>query len=114
MISAHAGPGGPDSFGPLIAAFGDRLVIRREPGRVEWSLDGAVVSVDVDAAGRAAAQFVAPSSTDLVSRRPSSAVYVRDRSGYALTAAGCSHMADDMIAFFSGTREPRFTFVAAR
>jgi hypothetical protein len=113
MVYAKPGHGGPDPFGPLVTAFGDRLKIRREEDRVEWSLDGSFVCVEFDPAGHVAAQFIAPPSTDLVSGRSSSAVYARDRLGYALTDAGCARMVDDMIAFFSGTREPRFTFVAA-
>jgi hypothetical protein len=31
-----------------------------------------------------------------------------------MTNADCERMVADMIAFFSGAREPRFTFVAAR
>jgi hypothetical protein len=114
MVYAKPGHGGPDPFGPLVTAFGDRLRVWRDEDRVEWSLDGHVVAVEVDPAGRVAAQFIAPESTELVSGRPSSAVYARDRSGYPLTDAGCSRMVDDMIAFFSGAREPHFTFVAVR
>ncbi len=113
MAYANPGHGGPDPFGTLLSAFGERLGLRRDDGRAEWSLDGHRVIVAMGAR-RVTAQFIAAPATDLVSGRPSSAVYVRDRFGYALTDAGCSRMVDDMMAFFAGIREPRFSFVAVR
>jgi hypothetical protein len=40
-------------------------------------------------------------------------VYRARSRSYRLTREGSSHMVADMIAFFSGIREPRFTFVNA-
>jgi hypothetical protein len=103
-----------DAFAPLVSTFGERLSFSREGQQVQWSFDGHTVVVDLAATDWIAAHFIAPSGTDLVSGQSSSAVYAPDRRGYALTNVDCERMVADMIAFFSGTREPRFTFVAAR
>jgi hypothetical protein len=102
-----------EAFNPLVTTFGERLCFWREGRQAQWSFEGHVVIVELAATDRVAAQFIAAPETDLVSGRPSSAVYAPERRGYALTSADCERMVADMIAFFSGTREPRFTFVAA-
>lgn len=38
-----------------------------------------------------------------------SAAYRPIGGGYALAAHGVSRMVDDLVAFFAGVREPRFT-----
>jgi hypothetical protein len=103
-----------DALGPLVSTFGERLGFSREGRQAQWSFDGHVVIVELAATDRIAAHFIAPAGTDIVSGRPSAAVYAPDRRGYAMTNADCERMVADMIAFFSGTREPRFTFIAAR
>ena len=101
------------ALAPLVSTFGERLSFSRDGRQAQWSFDGHVVIVEADASDGIAAQFVAPPETDLVSGRPIAAIYEPSRRGYTMTTTGCERMVDDMIAFFSGTREPRFTFVAA-
>jgi len=72
------------------------------------AFDGHVVVVELAATDWISAHFIAPPGTDIVSGRPSAAVYAPDRRGYAMTNADCERMVADMIAFFSGAREPRF------
>ena len=114
MSYANLSPTFVDAFSPLISTFGERLTFSREGRQAQWSFDGHVVVVELAATDWIAAHFIAPSGTDVVSGQPSAAVYATDRRGYAMTNADCERMVADMIAFFSGTREPRFTFVAAR
>jgi hypothetical protein len=99
---------------PLTQLFGDRLTLWREDNRVQWSCDGQAVLVELNADGELDATFVDAPTTDAVSGEPAVAVY-RRRSGiaYRMTADGASRMVADMTEFFSGVREPRFTFVAA-
>lgn len=113
MVHASPGLSLADAFAPLVTTFGERLSFSREGRQAQWSCDGHVVIVELGATDWVAAHFIAPPATDVVSGRPSAAVYAPGRHGYALTNAGCERMVADMIAFFSGTREPRFTFVAA-
>ncbi len=114
MSYANLGQTFAATFSPLVSTFGERLSFSREGQQAQWSFDGHVVVVELAATDWIAAQFIAPAGTDVVSGRPSAAVYASDRCGYAMTNADCERMVADMIAFFSGTREPRFTFVAAR
>ena len=114
MSYVNLSPAFVDAFSPLLSTFGERLTFSRQGQQAEWSFDGHVVVVELAATDWIAAHFIAPSDTDLVSGQSSAAVYAPDRRGYALTNVDCERMVADMIAFFSGTREPRFTFVAAR
>jgi hypothetical protein len=114
MSYASLAPTFAATFGPLVSTFGERLSFSREGRQAQWSFDGHVVVVELAATDWIAAHFIAPPGTDIVSGRPSAAVYEPDRRGYAVTSVDCERMVADMIAFFSGTREPRFTFVAAR
>ena len=99
---------------PLISCFGDDLKLWRDGDVVHWSYDGQTVVVEQHPDGAIAATFVDTPVLDQVTRMPASAVYRRtaDRR-YALTADGCSAMVSDMTAFFSGEREPFFTFIGA-
>ena len=97
---------------PLWATYGDRLTILRDGNAVRWVYDGrsAVVALRGDVVE---ATFVDRPALDAVSASPAAPVYRGSEYGYALTPAGCSRMVADMVAFFEGTREPRFTFVGA-
>lgn len=102
-----------DVFSPLNRAFGRRLTFSHEGAAAQWAFDGHLAIVELGAQDRIFARFVAPPDVDAVCGGASAAVYARGGSGYALTRAGCEHMVADMVAFFSGAREPLFTFVAA-
>jgi len=102
-----------EAFAPLGSTFGDRLRISRDGSAVQWSYDGHSAIVELGGSDRIVARFIAPRAIDAVSGLPSAPVYLRDERGYALTRVDCERMVADMVAFFSGTREPRFTFVAA-
>ena len=102
-----------DVFSPLNRAFGGRLSFSHEGSVAQWAFDGHLAIVELGDGDRIFARFVAPPDVDAVSGDACTAVYARGGSGYALTRAGCEHMVADMVAFFSGTREPIFTFVAA-
>lgn len=100
---------------PLWANFGDDLTLSRDGNVVHWSYDGQSVIVEQQADGAATASFVDTPGIDVVSGTGASAVYRRtaDRR-YHLTEDSCRAMVSDMIAFFSGEREPFFTFTGAR
>jgi hypothetical protein len=100
---------------PLWANFGDDLTLWRDGNVVHWSYDGQTVIVEQQADGAATASFVDTPGIDAVSGTGASAVYRRtaDRR-YHLTEDSCRAMVSDMIAFFSGEREPFFTFTGAR
>jgi len=100
---AHLAPGGrlAGVFAPLGTAFGDRVQFARDGSCAWWSYENHHAIVEMSADGSIEARFVAPPRTSAV-------------RAYALTQAGCERMVDDMLAFFSGAREPRFTFVDAR
>jgi hypothetical protein len=102
-----------DSVSPLNSKFGDRLSLLRERNCVQWSCDGHAAIVEFQPGNELRATFVAAPVIDGVSSRPVSAVYRARSRSYRLTREGSSHMVADMIAFFSGIREPRFTFVNA-
>ena len=103
-----------DALAPLDDAFGTRLGFARDGSSACWSFDGHRAIVEQTAAGRIEARFMTAPEIDAVSGRPLAAVYTREAGGYPLSAAGCERMVADMMAFFSGIREPRFTFVDAR
>ncbi len=103
-----------DAFAPLGDTFGERLRFAREGSVAQWSFEGHAAIVELGAPDRITARFVAPAGIDAISGQPARAVYARDAHGYPLTRAGCERMVADMLDFFTGTREPQFTFVAAR
>jgi hypothetical protein len=99
---------------PLFSSFGDNLTLWRDGNAAHWSYDGQTVIVEQQADGSAKASFVDAPAHDEITHTPASAVYRRtaDRC-YHLTEDSCRAMVGDMMAFFSGEREPFFTFVAA-
>jgi hypothetical protein len=100
---------------PLWANFGDDLTLWRDGDVVHWSYEGQTVTVEQQPDGAATASFVDAPSIDQVTGEPASAVYRRTANGrYHLTEESCRAMVADMIAFFSGDREPIFTFEGAR
>ncbi len=102
-----------EAFAPLGSTFGERLRFSRDGPVARWSCDGHTAIVELGRGPRVLARFIAPPAIDAISGEPSTLVYLREEDGYALTRPGCERMVDDMVAFFSGIREPRFTFVAA-
>ena len=102
-----------EALAPLDRAMGDRVRFSRAGRAAQWSFEGHAAIVELGGTGRIVARFMGPPAVDAVSGQPSTPVYLRYEHGYALTKAGCERMVADMVAFFSGTREPRFTFVAA-
>jgi hypothetical protein len=102
-----------DALAPLGSTFGERLRFSRDGTVARWSYDGHAAIVELGRADRILARFVAPPAIDAISGQPSTPVYLREEHGYALTPAGCERMVADMVDFFSGIREPSFTFVAA-
>jgi hypothetical protein len=102
-----------DALAPLGATFGERLRFSRDGTVARWSYGDHSATVELGGADRIVARFVAPPAIDAISGQPSAPVYQRYEHGYALSRAGCERMVADMVAFFSGIREPRFTFVSA-
>ncbi len=113
MISTAPATWLADALVPLGTAFGDRLRFSRDGSTARWSYDGQAAEVQMRSDERIAARFVGTPTFDAVSGRLVTPVYVRYASGYAMDRAGCERMVADMAAFFSGIREPRFSFVAA-
>lgn len=100
---------------PLFSSFGDDLTLWRDGNVVHWSYDGQTVIVAQREDGAATASFVDTPGVDEVSGAAASAVYRRTAERcYQMTDESCRAMVGDMIAFFSGEREPFFTFTGAR
>lgn len=102
-----------ESAAPLASKFGDRLRLVRDRNCVQWSYDGHAAIVEFELGNELRATFVAAPVIDAVSRRPVSAVYRPRRYRYRLTREGSTRMVADMLAFFSGAREPQFDFINA-
>jgi hypothetical protein len=100
---------------PLFSSFGADLTLWRDGNVVHWAYEGQTVIVAQQADGAATASFVDTPGIDAVSGSAAAAIYRRtaERS-YHLTEESCRAMVADMIAFFSGEREPFFTFTGAR
>jgi hypothetical protein len=100
---------------PLFSNFGDDLTLWRDGNVVHWSYDGQTVIVSQQPDGAATACFVDAPGLDHVSGSPESAIYRRTAERrYHLTDESCRAMVGDMVAFFSGEREPLFTFTGTR
>jgi len=100
---------------PLFSNFGDDLTLWRDGNVVHWSYDGQTIVVEQQSDGAATASFVDAPGVDVVSGAAASAIYRRTAERrYHLTEDSCRAMVGDMIAFFSGEREPLFTFTGAR
>jgi hypothetical protein len=99
---------------PLFDRFGPALTLVREGERVRWSYSDSAAVVELSADGAVAATFLAAPSRDAASDASVRAVYAPPSPTYSLTERGVRCMVDDVAAFFSGVREPRFRFVAAR
>jgi hypothetical protein len=100
---------------PLFSSFGADLTLWRDGNVVHWSYDGQTVIVAQRADGAATASFVDMPSVDEVSGSGTSAVYRRSAERcYQMTDESCRAMVSDMMAFFSGEREPFFTFTGTR
>ncbi len=95
---------------PLAAKFGDRLVLQRDGAVARWTFEQQSVVVELGPSGAIAATFVERPSIDFVSAQSVSSVYRSRASAYPPTHVGCARMVSDMVAFFSGAREPRFIF----
>ena len=100
---------------PLFSSFGENLTLWRDGNVVHWSYEGQTVIVAQQADGAATASFVDVPSIDEVSGTAASAVYRRTAERcYQMTDDSARAMVGDMMAFFSGEREPIFTFTSAR
>jgi hypothetical protein len=97
---------------PLTAKFGCDLTLCRAGNRVRWGFAGQSALVEFLPDGSLTATFVDRVSIDHVTNEPAFAAYSVCGT-YRLTTAGCSHMIADMVDFFSGVREPKFTFAGA-
>jgi hypothetical protein len=100
---------------PLFSSFGEDLTLWRDGNVVHWSYEGQTVIVAQQADGAATASFIDAPGIDEVSGTAVSAVYRRTAERrYQMTEESCRAMVGDMMAFFSGDREPIFTFTGAR
>jgi hypothetical protein len=100
---------------PLFSSFGDNLTLWRDGNVVHWSYEGQTVVVEQQADGAATASFIDAPTTDEVSGQAAAAIYRRTAERrYHLTEDSCRAMVSDMMAFFSGDREPIFTFTGTR
>jgi hypothetical protein len=100
-----------ESVAPLASKFGDRLSLVRDRNCVQWSYDGHAAIVEFQPGNELRATFVAAAVVDAISSRPVCAVYRARPHRYRLTPESSSRMVADMLAFFSGVREPQFEFV---
>jgi hypothetical protein len=115
VFSAHTSSSLAAATAPLFSNFGDDLTLWRDGNVVHWSYEGQTVIVAQQDDGAATASFVDAPCVDAVSGSAASAVYRRTAERrYQMTEDSCRAMVADMIAFFSGEREPIFTFTGAR
>jgi hypothetical protein len=115
VFTAHSATNLAAATAPLFSSFGDDLRLWRDGNVVHWSYDGQTVVVEQQSDGGARAMFVDAPATDEISQSQVSAIYRRSAGrSYHLTEESCKAMVADIIAFFSGEREPFFTFVDAR
>lgn len=85
----------------------------RNGNAVCWEMDGLVASVACDGNAGVRATFSGNATRDTISASNVTPMY-RSESSYRLTSDGVSRLSADLAAFFSGTREPRFTFTGFR
>jgi hypothetical protein len=115
VISAQSPSSLAAATAPLFSSFGDSLTLWRDGNVVHWSYEGQTVIVAQQADGAACATFVDAPAVDVVSGSNVSAIYRRTAERrYQMTVDSCRAMVSDMMAFFSGEREPIFTFTGAR
>ncbi len=115
VISASSSSSLAAAAAPLFSSFGDNLTLWRDGNVVHWSYEGQTIIVAQQADGAAMATFVDAPTLDGVSGEQVSAIYRRTAERrYQMTADSCRAMVSDMMAFFSGEREPIFTFTGAR
>ena len=100
------------TFAPLVERFGRDLACTRDGALVSWSLDGQTASIiarrDDQSVG---VTFFDRPMLDACRSVCVSAAYRPRVGGYPLAHHGVSAMVDDLLAFFTGVREPRFDFV---
>jgi hypothetical protein len=98
---------------PLISSFGDGLTLWRDGDIVHWAYDEQTIVVTLQYDGTLDATFVdrprADAHGDAVQ-----AMYRRGSLPYRLTPSGAKSIVADMMAFFSGSREPQFNFTGFR
>jgi hypothetical protein len=115
VISAQSPSSLAAATAPLFSSFGDNLTLWRDGNVVHWSYEGQTVIVAQQADGAASATFVDAPTVDAVSGSAVSAIYRRTAERrYQMTPESCQAMVADMMAFFSGDREPIFIFTGAR
>ncbi len=102
-----------DVFEPLRSKLGNRLTVQRDGSAVRWGYDGRSALIELRSDGALDATFIDRAAVDRVSASLAAPVYRRSGSGYRMDAGGCERMICDLVDFFSGTREPGFTFVGA-
>jgi hypothetical protein len=102
-----------EAVSPLTSKFGDRLLLFRDGNRVQWSVDGQAAVMELQSGGDISATFFDRPALDVVTSKPAAAIYRSRVAGYSLSPEGCARVVADMVEFFSGTREPRFSFVDA-
>jgi hypothetical protein len=115
VFSAQTASGLAAATAPLFSSFGENLTLWRDGNVVHWSYEGQTVIVAQQDDGAATASFVDAPGIDEVSGSAASAIYRRTAERrYQMTEESCRAMVSDMMAFFSGDREPFFTFTGAR
>ena len=115
MFSATAASALAAATAPLVSSFGADLTLWRDGDVVHWAYEGRSVVVAFEFDGTAGATFVDAAETEYVSGTTAQAVYRRrNERPYRLTPDGAAALVADIMAFFSGDREPLFTFVEAR
>jgi len=113
MAMLEAGGLFTDVFAPL-TSFAHGLTLRREANVVQWTYAGQSAIITQHDDGAVSATFVGEPAFEAVSGAYAAPAYLAFGGAiYPTTREGCVRMVDDMVAFFSGIREPRFTFVSA-
>jgi hypothetical protein len=100
-----------DAFEPLMS-FAHGLTLCRDGDVVQWSFAGQSAIVAPRDGGVVGATFIGEPAHEVISGGLAAPAYCAKGSAtYPLTRDGCTRMVADMVAFFGGTREPRFDFI---
>jgi hypothetical protein len=98
---------------PLISSFGEGLTLWRDGDVVHWAYDEQTIVVTLRFDGTLDATFVDRPRPDAQGDAVQ-ATYRRGSLPYRLSTSGAKAIVDDMMAFFSGSREPQFSFTGFR
>ena len=101
-----------NELGALGRHFGSELTLARTGDRARFAYDGQAAVVECTTAGTVRVTFEDRPARDRGLAREWIARYRTAGADYSLADGGCERLARDVADFFSGVREPQFTFTS--